>query len=62
MSYFECFNVPLMSQCNLSKSDEATFFVINLDWVFAQNWVLRYLSENAKTQLSSPSCYNYAYS
>ena len=37
MSYFECFSVTLMLQCNLSKSDESTFFVLNVDWVFVQN-------------------------
>ena len=31
MSYFECFSVTLMLQCNLTKSDESTFFVLNVD-------------------------------
>ena len=31
MSYFECLSVTLMLQCNLSKSDESTFFVLNVD-------------------------------
>ena len=37
-----------MRQCNLTKSDESTFFVLNVDWVFVRNWVLRYINENAK--------------
>ena len=37
MSYFECVSVTLMLQCNLTKSDESTFFVLNVDWVFVQN-------------------------
>ena len=37
-----------MRQCNLTKSDESTFFVLNVDWVFAQNWVLPYINENTK--------------
>ena len=37
-----------MLQCNLTKSDESTFFVLNVDWVFARNWVLPYINENAK--------------
>ena len=48
MSYFECFSVPLMLQCNLTKSDESTFLVLNVDWVFVRNWVLRYINENTK--------------
>ena len=48
MSYFECFSVTLMLQCNLTKSDESTFFVLNVDWVFVRNWVLPYVNENAK--------------
>ena len=48
MSYFECFRVTLLLQCNLTKSDESTFFVLNVDWVFVRNWVLPYLNENAK--------------
>ena len=37
-----------MLQCNLTKSDESTFFVLNVDWVFVRNWVLPYINENAK--------------
>ena len=53
MSYFECFSVTLMLQCNLTKSDESTFFVLNVDWVFVRNWVLRYINENAKRSAES---------
>ena len=35
-------------QCNLIKSDESTFFVLNVNWVFVRNWVLPYINENAK--------------
>ena len=49
MSYFECFSVTLMLQCNLTKSDESTFFVLNVDCVFVRNSVLPYITENAKT-------------
>ena len=48
MSYFEFFSVTLMLQCNLTTSDESTFFVLNVHWVFVQNWVLPYINENAK--------------
>ena len=37
-----------MLQCNLTTSDESTFFVLNVDWNFVRNWVLRYINENAK--------------
>ena len=42
-----------MLQCNLTKSDESTFFVLNVDWVFVRNWVLRYINENAKRSAES---------
>ena len=29
-----------MLQCNLTKSNESTFFVLDVDWVFVRNWVL----------------------
>ena len=48
MTSFEYFSVTLMLQCNLTKSDESTFFVLNVDWVFVRNWVLPYINENAK--------------
>ena len=32
-----------MLQCNLTKSDESSFFVLNVGWVFARNWVLPYV-------------------
>ena len=41
-----------MLQCNLTKCDESTFFVLNVDWVFVRNWVLPYIKENAKRRLS----------
>ena len=37
-----------MLQCNLTKSDESTFFVLNVDWIFVRHWVLPYINENAK--------------
>ena len=37
-----------MLQCNLAKSDESTFFLLNVDSVFVRNWVLPYINENAK--------------
>ena len=33
MSYFERFSVTLMLQCNLTKSDESTFFVLQSNQV-----------------------------
>ena len=42
-----------MLRCNLTKSDESTFFVLNVDWVFVRNWVLRYINENAKRSAES---------
>ena len=53
MSYFECFSVTLMLQCNLAKSDDSTFFVLNVDWVLVQNWVLPYINENTKRSAAS---------
>ena len=37
-----------MRQSNLTKSDKSAFFILNLDWVFVRNWVLRYINGNAK--------------
>ena len=37
-----------MLQCNLTKSDESTFFVLNVDWIFVRHWVLPYINENSK--------------
>ena len=48
MGYFECFSVTIILRCNLTKSDESTFFILNVDLVVVQNWVLRYINENAK--------------
>ena len=42
-----------MLQYNLTKSDESTFFVLNVDWVFVRNWILRYINENAKRSAES---------
>ena len=42
-----------MLQCNLTKSDESTFLILNVDWVFVRNWVLRYINENAKRSAES---------
>ena len=56
MSYFECFRVTLMLRCNLTKSDESTFFILNVDWVFVRNWVLQYINENAKRSAESILC------
>ena len=53
MSYFEGFSVTLMLQYNLTKSDESTSFVLNVDWVFVRNWVLPYINENAKRSAAS---------
>ena len=53
LSYFEFVNVTLMLQCKLTKSDESTFFVLNVDWVFVRNWVLPYINENAKRSAAS---------
>ena len=35
-----------MLQGKLTKSDESTFFVLNVDSVFVRNWVLPYVNEN----------------
>ena len=42
-----------MLQCNLTESDESTFFVLNVDWVLVRNWVLRYINEDAKRSAAS---------
>ena len=56
MSYFECFIVTLMLRCNLTKSDESTFSILNVDWVFVRNWVLQYINENARRSAESILC------
>ena len=42
-----------MLQCNLTKSDESTLFVLNVDWIFVRNWVLPYINDNAKRSAAS---------
>ena len=37
-----------MLQCNSTKNDESSSFILNIDWVFVRNEVLRYTNENAK--------------
>ena len=37
-----------MPQCNHTKNDESTFFILNVDLVVVRNWVLQYINENAK--------------
>ena len=61
MSYFECFSVTLMLWCNLTKSDESTFFILNVDWVFVRNWVLRYINETRNAQPSRSSSYIFTF-
>ena len=43
----------LMFRCNLTKSDESTSFILNVDSVFVRNCVLRYINENAKRSAES---------
>ena len=50
MNYFERFSVTLMFQCNLTKNDESTFFVLNVDRVFVRR---PYINENAKRSAAS---------
>ena len=42
-----------MLQCNSTKDDESTSFILNIDWVFERNLVLRYINENAKRSSES---------
>ena len=42
-----------MLQCNFTKGDESTFFVLNVDRVFVRNWVLLYINESAKRSAAS---------
>ena len=42
-----------MLRCNLTKSDESTSFILNVDWFFVRNFVLRYINENAKRSAES---------
>ena len=42
-----------MLRCNLTKSEESTSFILNVDWVFVRNCVLRYINENAKRSAES---------
>ena len=53
MSYFECFSVTIILRGNLTKSDESTFFILNVDLVFVRNGVLHYINENAKRSAES---------
>ena len=41
-----------MLQCNCTKNDEATFFILNIDF-FVRNWVLLYMNENTKHSAES---------
>lgn len=41
-----------MCQCNCTKNDEVTFFILNIDF-FVQNWVLLYMNENTKCSARS---------
>ena len=51
-----------MLQCNLTKSDDSTFFTLNLNWVFVRNWVLRYITENTKRSAESiPMLYTHSW-
>ena len=42
-----------MLQCNCTKNDEFTFFILNIDFFFSRNWVLLYMNENAKRSAES---------
>ena len=48
-----------MLQCNLTESDESTFFVLNVDWIFVRNWVLPYI--NGNVQMRRSSCYIFTF-
>ena len=37
-----------MLQCNLTKSDESTFFILYVDWVLCEILVLPYINVKAK--------------
>ena len=37
---FNVHEIFRMLQCNLTKSDESTFFILNVEWVFVRNWLL----------------------
>ena len=37
-----------MLRCNVTKSDESTFFILNVDSVFVRNRVLWYINEKTK--------------
>jgi len=37
-----------MLQCNSTNNDESIFLILKIDWVFVENWVLRYINKNAK--------------
>ena len=53
MSYFECFSVTIILRCSPTKSDESTFFILDVDLIFVRNWLLRYINENAKRSAES---------
>ena len=36
-----------------STNEESTFFILNIDYFFVQNWVLVYMNENAKRSAES---------
>ena len=42
-----------MLRCNLTKSDQSTSFILNVDWVFVRDCVLWYINENAKHSAES---------
>ena len=66
MSYFECFSVTIILRCNLTKSDESTFFILNVDLVFVRNFLLsitlirvttaKVAKDKEQADISPPKC------
>ena len=42
-----------MLQCNLTKGDESTFSILNVDRVFVRNWLLRYINDSNRLRPGS---------
>ena len=51
--YFNVNELFWVLQCNRTKNDEYTFFMLNIDCFIVRNWVLPYMKENAKRSAES---------
>ena len=48
MSYFECFSVTIILRCNLTKSDDSTFFILAASYAKQLSFNHRVLTFNSR--------------